>query len=170
MISLIIGGSGSGKSAFAETLAKRLPGAGIYLATMNASDPESLRRIERHRLQRRELGFVTVERPVNLADMELPERVNVLLEDLSNLLANEMFSPEGSGVESVRKGLKSLEDHCENLTVVSNDIFSGRTESEGETLAYMKHLARLNRELAVDADLVVEVICGLPNVLKGELP
>lgn len=170
MINLIIGGAGSGKSAFAEALAKRLPGTGIYLATMKAEDPESLQRIERHRRQRADLGFVTVEKAVGLSEAEIPAGANILLEDLSNLLANEIFSPEGGGPEAARQGLMELADRCDHLTVVSNEIFSGGEENEGETLAYMGHLARLNRELAAKADLVVEVLCGLPNVLKGELP
>ena len=163
MLSLIIGGAGSGKSAFAEGLAKRLPGPGVYLATMAAKDPESLRRIARHRAQRRDLGFATLEKALCLTDTELPEGANVLLEDLSNLLANEMFSAEGGGLDA-------LAERCGNLTVVSNEIFSGGADYEGETLRYMKNLALLNRELAERADLVVEVVCGLPNVLKGELP
>ena len=170
MLTLIIGGAGSGKSAFAEALAKRLSDTGIYLATMKAEDPESLQRIERHRRQRAELGFATVERATGLSEAEIPAGANVLLEDLSNLLANELFSPEGGGPEAVRRGLAALADRCEHLTVISNEVFSGGNAYEGETLAYMGHLARLNRELAAKADLVVEVLCGLPNVLKGELP
>jgi hypothetical protein len=34
----------------------------------------------------------------------------------------------------------------------------------------MRALAALNRALAARAELVVEVVCGVPNVLKGELP
>ena len=170
MLTIIIGGSGSGKSAFAERLAADLPGTRIYLATMAAGDPESLERIARHRQQRRGLGFETLERPLDLEGAELPADANVLLEDLSNLLANEMFSPEGGGMDAVRRGLDTLIRRCRNLTVVSNEIFSGGTEYEGETLAYMQNLALLNRCLAERADLAVEVVCGLPNVLKGELP
>ena len=170
MLTIIIGGSGSGKSAFAERLAADLPGTRIYLATMAAGDPESLERIARHRQQRRGLGFETLERPLDLEGAELPADANVLLEDLSNLLANEMFSPEGGGMDAVRRGLDALIRRCRNLTVVSNEIFSGGTEYEGETLAYMQNLAKLNRCLAERADLAVEVVCGLPNVLKGELP
>ena len=170
MLTIIIGGSGSGKSAFAERLAADLPGTRIYLATMAAGDPESLERIARHRQQRRGLGFETLERPLDLEGAELPADANVLLEDLSNLLANEMFSPEGGGMDAVRRGLDALIRRCRNLTVVSNEIFSGGTEYEGETLAYMQNLALLNRCLAERADLAVEVVCGLPNVLKGELP
>ena len=170
MLTIIIGGSGSGKSAFAERLAADLPGTRIYLATMAARDPESLERIARHRRQRRGLSFETLERPLDLEEAELPADANVLLEDLSNLLANEMFSPEGGGMDAVRRGLDSLIRRCRNLTVVSNEIFSGGTEYEGETLAYIQNLALLNRCLAERAALAVEVVCGLPNVLKGELP
>ena len=38
------------------------------------------------------------------------------------------------------------------------------------TELYLRNLAMLNRELAREADLVAEVVCGLPNVLKGNLP
>ena len=170
MLTIIIGGSGSGKSAFAERLAAGLSGTRIYLATMAAGDPESLERIARHRQQRRGLGFETLERPLDLEGAELPADANVLLEDLSNLLANEMFSPEGGGMDAVRRGLDALIRRCRNLTVVSNEIFSGGTEYEGETLAYIQNLALLNRFVAERADLAVEIVCGLPNVLKGELP
>ena len=46
---LVIGGSGSGKSAFAErTLLSQGEGRPVYLATMDQRDEESLRRIQRH--------------------------------------------------------------------------------------------------------------------------
>ncbi len=170
MMTVIIGGSGSGKSAFAEALVRKLKGERIYLATMAAGDPESLRRIARHRKQREHLGFATVEQPLRLFDAVIPAGANVLLEDLSNLLANEMFAPAGGGVDAVRRGLDPLITFCGNLTVVTNEVFSGGTEYAEETLAYMRNLAALNRELAGRADLVIEVLCGLPNVLKGKLP
>ena len=170
MLTVIIGGSGSGKSAFAEALVRKLKGERIYLATMAAGDPESLRRIARHRKQREHLGFATVEQPLRLSDAVIPAGANVLLEDLSNLLANEMFAPAGGGVDAVRRGLEHLTAWCGNLTVVTNEVFSGGAEYEGDTLSYIKELAALNRETAARADLAVELVCGLPNVLKGELP
>ena len=170
MLTLIIGGAGSGKSAFAEQLVCRLPGRRVYLATMTASDSESLRRIARHRAQRRSLDFLTLEQGTDLTSVPLPDGANVLLEDLSNLLANEMFSPEGGGLPAVREGLASLIARCGNLTVVSNEIFSGGTDCGEDTLRYMRALAGLNRALAERASLVAEIVCGLPNVLKGELP
>ena len=170
MLMLVIGGAGSGKSAFAESLVCSVGGQRIYLATMQAFDDESLTRIARHRALRADKGFVTVERGLDLTGAELPPGANVLLEDLSNLLANECFSPAGGGTDAVRRGLERLIERCENLTVVSNEVFLGGADYAVDTLEYMKELAALNRELAARADLVAELVCGLPNVLKGELP
>ena len=169
MLTLIIGGAGSGKSAFAENLVRGLPGQRVYLATMEPFDAECRARIEKHRAQRAAFGFTTVERYTDLSGAPLPAGANVLMEDLSNLLANEMFSPAGGGEDAVRRGLHSLNTAAENLTVVTNELFSGGADYAEETLAYLRALARLNRKLAAEAGLVVEVVCGLPNVLKGEL-
>ena len=170
MRTLIIGGAGSGKSAFAETLVCRLEGKRIYLATMSAEDRESLERISRHRSQRSGRGFETMEKAENLADAEIPTGSNILLEDLSNLLANEMFHSHGGGFPAVRTGVEHIASFARHLTIVTNEIFSDGERYEGDTLRYQEQLAELNRELAEKADLVVEVVCGLPNVLKGNLP
>ena len=170
MLNLIIGGAGSGKSAFAEELVRRLPGQRVYLATMEPTDEESRARIARHRAQRAPCGFTTIERCTELSGAPLPAGANVLLEDLANLLANELFSPNGGGADAVRRGLASVCARCASLTVVTNELFSGGTDYAGDTLAYLKELALLNRELAAQSELCVEVVCGLPHVLKGELP
>ena len=170
MLTLIIGGAGSGKSAFAESHVCRLAGRKIYLAAMLPYGAEAHERIERHRAQRAGKGFHTLERGLALERIGLPAGANVLLEDLSNLLANELFEEAGGGLDAVRRGLAHLLDAAESLTVVTNEVFSGGTDYGEESLRYMRLLAELNRELAARADLVVELVCGLPNVLKGELP
>ena len=61
MLALVTGGSGSGKSAWAEDLVLSLgEGRRIYIATMYPFDEESHRRIERHRKMRAGKGFETV--------------------------------------------------------------------------------------------------------------
>lgn len=170
MLTLVIGGAGSGKSAWAEAHVCRLPGRRIYLATMLPRDAESRGRVEKHRAQRRGRGFETRERGLALAAAVIPAGANVLLEDLSNLLANEMYEPGGGGPDAVRRGLEHLAACCDNLTVVTNEVFSGGADYGEESLRYLRALAALNRALAARADLAVEVVCGLPSVLKGELP
>ncbi len=167
---LIIGGAGSGKSAFAEQLCCRLPGERVYLAVMIPRDEESRARVMRHRENRAGKEFWTIEQGLDIENADIPAGANLLLEDLSNLLANEMFEAEGKGAEAVRRGIARLNAVCGSVTVVTNDVFSDGRACSAESLAYMKELAALNRELADSADAVAEIVCGLPNVLKGRLP
>lgn len=89
---LIIGDSGSGKSAIAETLIVSYGASRrYYIATMSASDAESQRRIARHRRMRDGKGFETLECPTDLATAVPDAAGDILLECLSNLVANEMF-------------------------------------------------------------------------------
>jgi adenosylcobinamide kinase/adenosylcobinamide-phosphate guanylyltransferase len=65
VITLVLGGARSGKSAVAEVLAARLPPPVTYLATLATApggtpDPETMRRIEAHRA-RRPATWATVE-------------------------------------------------------------------------------------------------------------
>ena len=170
MFAMIIGGSASGKSALAERWAASLPLPRIYLAAMQVLDEESRARVLRHRAMRAGKGFETIETPTALWNTDLPAGATVLLEDLSNLLANEMFSPEGGGSEAALHGVQSLLARCDNLILVTNEVFSGGANYEGETEDYLAELAWLNRTLAAEAGAVVEAVCGLPNVLKGALP
>ena len=167
MLTLVIGGSASGKSRYAEALVQKQPQPRLYLATMQPFDAECEARIARHRAQRADKGFETIECYVNLCAAEIPSNGSLLLEDLSNLLANELYSPEGRGAAAVLPGLESLLARCANVTVVTNEVFSGGSDYEGDTLRFLKELAGLNRALAARADRVVEMVCGLPHVLKG---
>lgn len=69
MVTLITGGSGSGKSAYAESV---ITGFGeherIYIATMYPFDEESHERIRRHRKMRGEKNFQTLECYTGLKD------------------------------------------------------------------------------------------------------
>ncbi len=167
MLSLVLGGAASGKSAWAEEHVLRLDGRRIYLATMLPEGEEARARVERHRQLRAGKGFETLERATDLAGLALPADANVLLEDLGNLLANELFSPEGGGAAALRGGLEALRMQCRHLTVVSSEVFSGGADYGASTLAYLRELARLNRLLAAEAELVAEIVCGCANVLKG---
>ena len=178
MFTLVIGGSASGKSEYAERHVMALSGGPrIYIATMERFGEEAEARIARHRALRRGRGFETVECCQNIGSLTLPENSNVLLEDLGNLVANEMFtgsgSPEGAGTpfpeeitallpDRIAEEIEKLRAGCAHLTIVANDVFCGGKEYEGETLAYLRVLAKLSRQLAQKADRVVEVVCGRP--------
>ncbi|WP_295740999.1 bifunctional adenosylcobinamide kinase/adenosylcobinamide-phosphate guanylyltransferase [uncultured Oscillibacter sp.] len=167
MFTLVIGGAASGKSEYAESWVMRLPGRRIYLATMKPWDEECRARIARHRRLRQDKGFETVERYTNLSGLELPAGTNILLECMSNLTANELYDPEGGGKEAILLGIDALLGRGRHLTIVTNEVFSGGTAYGADTLRYLETLARVNRALASRADTVAEIVCGLPNFLKG---
>ena len=169
MFTLIIGGSGSGKSEYAEQWVTSRPGRRIYIAAMQPWDEECLARIAKHRRARAGRGFETVERYTDLGGLTVPAGSNVLLECLSNLTANEMYAPEGRGADAVTEGVLRLLPQCGDLTVVTNEVFSGGSCYADDTLRYLRALARINRELAAAADCVVEVVCGCPVFWKGSL-
>ena len=98
MIVLVTGGSGCGKSTWAEKLVDTLPRENrIYIATMQVYDEESVKRVARHRAQRADKGFATIECEKDLAAADVPAGSVVLLEDLVNLTANEMFDGGDTG-------------------------------------------------------------------------
>ncbi len=167
MVALVIGGSGSGKSAFAEGLMARLDGRErIYLATMRAQDDESRARVARHRGQRARGGYRTLEWPMDLALAPVGPGASVLLEDLPNLLANEMFG--GGDGRRVGAALSALAARCANLVMVTGDVFADGERYDGQTEAYRRSLARLTAEAAALADAVIEVVAGIPIWIKGE--
>ena len=171
MFTLIIGGSASGKSRYAESLFG--PGTAaprFYIATMGLFDQECQARTARHKAQRAGRGFETVERCLDLAGLELPKGSQALLEDMGNLVANELYSPGGAGpgtAKAVLAGIDRLTARCGELVVVSNEVFLGGRDYVGDTLHYMKALAEINRAMAARADRAVEVVCGLTVFHKG---
>ena len=169
MILLVTGGSGCGKSTWAEAQITALEGdKRVYLATMLARDGESLRRVARHRAQRRNMGFETLEQPMDVASADIAPGSVVLLEDLVNLTANEMF--EGGDVSRVVPALEALAARCRHLVMVTNDVFSDGVRYSDSVNAYLRALAGINRAAAQMSDRVVEVVYSIPVPLKGELP
>lgn len=169
MIVLVTGGSGCGKSTWAEKLIASLPDENrVYIATMQVYDEESVRRVARHRAQRADKGFLTIECEKDLASADVPEGSIVLLEDLVNLMANEMF--DGGDVNRIVPALKILASRCRHLVMVTNDVFSDGVEYAESTQEYLRMLADINRCAAELADCVAEVVYSIPVAVKGELP
>lgn len=176
MTILVMGGSGSGKSAWAEERACALSAERkYYLAAMQATDPESRERIARHQRQRSGKGFITIEQPAAVQDalkrMEAGEST-VLLECISNLTANEMFAgetplPEEVTAEKVISGIMALKRECRHLVLVSNNVFEDGVLYHRETMAYLRAMGRINQALAELADEAVEVVVGIPIMIKA---
>lgn len=180
MFHLITGGSGSGKSDYAER--KLLEYAShskrnekrYYIATMMPFGKETEEKIARHRRLRAGKGFETIECYTNLQTaaetLREKESGSVLLECMSNLTANEMYDPSGAGEkaeESILTGIQKLLAVCDNLVVVTNEVFSDSMTDNPEMDKYLKLLGAVNVRMGEMADQVTEVVYGIPVHKKG---
>ena len=169
MLELITGGSGSGKSEYAESRAMELCGDGeplIYLAAMKPYGEEAQKRIERHRKLREGKGFKTIEKYTDYAALKLPQNATVLLECMSNLLANEMFDVGGDFINRIIMGIENIANSSKNFVIVTNEIFSNGVAYDEETERYIQALADINKYLADKAERVVEVVYSIPIIVK----
>ena len=187
MVLLVTGGSASGKSEYAENRAFQLAEAEkrklVYLATMMPFGEDAEKRIERHRQLRAGKGFETVERYTDIEDLCLGESSEaetfrkkvkgavVMLECMSNLTANEMFSGSNSEAAAVKdrilKGIDALAEAAGHLVIVSINVFDeGMQQYDDWTQAYIRCLGELNQALTAKADEAVEVVYSIPVPYK----
>lgn len=171
MLELVTGGSGSGKSAYAESRIcewnRQDPKPLFYIATMFPYGEETEKKIERHRILRKGKGFETLEWYTGLKQ-HLEEGslkgADVLLECMSNLVANEMYMESGAGChadQAILEGIQELNQQCANLVIVTNEVFSESVPDSPEMKEYKRILGRINREIATMTDQVTEVIYGI---------
>ena len=172
MFIVVTGGSGSGKSEYAENRVLEFNDPlRFYVATMQSYDAESEARLARHRKLRAGKGFETVERYTGVDTLELPENGGTaLLECLCNLTANEMYiQPDDptDPVEKVVAGVKNLQRQTDTLIVITNDVGSDNESYSDETRRYIRALGAINVRVAQMADQVYELVAGIPLCLKG---
>lgn len=176
MRALVVGGSGSGKSAFAEQLACSLSPTRTYLATMANNGTEAQQRIDRHRRQRTDKGFVTFECTHTLHDVlarHAPSSGVLLLDDLGNLVANALFHADGTMadptcvLECLTTEVQELVKAYEHVVVVGNEVGSQGPYASEETNAWIRLLGTLCCRIAAEFDTVVEVAAGIPLVIRG---
>lgn len=170
MLIIVTGASRSGKSRIAEKITERLcSGEKIYLATMFAADGECQERIGLHQSRRAGKGYRTVEKGTHLEDVKLKLRTTVLLEDLSNLVANEMYDVSGTKentAEHIIKGIQHICRQSEHLVIVANEVFSDFVRYE-ESKRYLEILGEVQKQLVKEADIFIEAVFGIDVCHKG---
>lgn len=172
MLTVVTGGSGSGKSELAENIAVKFTGKKYYIATMEPFGEEAQKRIERHRKMRVEKGFETIEKYTDIDELIYLQNDVVLLECMSNLCANEMFSSmtdKSVVADKIISGIEKINNISSELIIVTNEIFSDGILYDKETMKYMKLLGEINRSIFGLADNVIESVYGIPYILKGNL-
>ena len=166
-LTLVLGGARSGKSAFAESLARE-QGRGVYIATAERVDEEMASRIEAHRA-RRGASWRTVEVP-----LELPEAIRgesalqtcLLVDCLGVWLGNLMH--HGRCVDLAGEDLlDALRSAAGPVVLVANEVGLGIVPDNAMARAFRDHAGWLNQSVAALARRVYFVAAGLPLTLKG---
>lgn len=168
MITYIYGGVSSGKSEYAEEMISGEFNKKIYLATMENAGEHAGKRVEKHLLQREGKGFFTIEEPRHIKDLNIDEDDNILLEDLTNLLSNNLFNEAGLKnnfkeiTEEIFSDIITLKSRCNSVFIVGNDIFSTERNQSRELDIFIDCLYSLHKQIIEVADRVIEVVYGLP--------
>jgi adenosyl cobinamide kinase/adenosyl cobinamide phosphate guanylyltransferase len=162
---LVLGGVRSGKSAFAERLARDHGGPVTYIATAQALDPEMERRIAAHRA-RRDPAWRSVEASLDLPDAIGREAGAVLLVDCLTLwITNLMLG--GHDLEAASLELEEAVATAPGaLVLVSNEVGLGGIAADPMARAFADHAGALHQRLAVAVEGVAFVAAGLPLWLK----
>lgn len=165
MTVLIIGHPGSGKSEMAERMVTDIsaPGERVYLATMIPYGEDGAARVAKHRKMREGKGFTTIEAPFDIADAidgaDVPGDSTVLLECLSNLVANELFERHAQPDEitaRLTEDVTGLAARVRNLIIVSNH-FEITPDFDNETVTYAQTMDALNDSLTIICDKVIRI-------------
>lgn len=171
---LVLGGARSGKSTYAELLARRLSdhdGLSVsYLATAEASDEEMATRIRRHQ-SNRPTDWQTIEESLEVATWieSQTERQVILIDCLSLLLNNWMFlehCTEDGFFRRMKELVTTIQRSPSTIIVVSNEVGQGIVPVNPLSRQYRDWLGLLNQAVARIASSAILVIAGIPVDLK----
>jgi adenosylcobinamide kinase/adenosylcobinamide-phosphate guanylyltransferase len=187
VITFVLGGSGSGKSEFAERLAREARGKIIYLATADASDAEMESRVALHK-SRRPASWDTWEGPVETlpsAVRRLACNYDLLLMDSLTTYISALFvssrasegDDETAWAETAKKILKdvseiftgfaeTVRDLPKRLIVVSDEVGCGVVPAYRMGRRFRDIQGQANQTAAALSDEVVLVAAGIPLWLK----
>ena len=170
-LTLILGGARSGKSAFAERLARAAKNV-LFVATAEPLDDDMARRIAAHR-RARPAHWRTLEEPLNLAAAIPPALANadiVLLDCLTLWVSNMLLKAEtaldpAAAEAAILAAATELLDICETSNaawiLVSNEVGLGVVPASPLGRAYRDALGKVNALAAARADKVYLMTAGL---------
>ncbi|MBU1234220.1 MAG: bifunctional adenosylcobinamide kinase/adenosylcobinamide-phosphate guanylyltransferase [Proteobacteria bacterium] len=173
---LVTGGARSGKSDYALSRAQALPGPHVFLATCPVIDSEMDDRIARHKADRENGIWQTIEEEIELAaTISSLKSGSVCLVDCLTLWVNNlMYHAEKAnisfGEDEMRARCEALvrtaAEYQGTLICVSNEVGMGVVPDNASARLYRDLVGRCNRMLAAAANEVILVSCGLPLFLK----
>jgi adenosylcobinamide kinase/adenosylcobinamide-phosphate guanylyltransferase len=170
MRTLVLGGVRSGKSRYAEALARSQSASVIFVATATAADADMARRIELHRA-RRPAHWTVVEEPISLAEVLIrsaaPERF-ILVDCLTLWLTNLLSQYDPVRLQSrIAQLVDAWPKLPGELVAVSNEVGLGVMPINDLARRFADHAGELHQALAAHSERVVNVVAGVPVTIKG---
>jgi adenosylcobinamide kinase/adenosylcobinamide-phosphate guanylyltransferase len=165
---LVLGGVRSGKSRYAEGLARGQTRGVTLIATAEARDEEMAARIEAHR-RHRDARWHLIEEPLALAAAlrtVSPERlviVDCLTVWLSNLLCGKDADASRRETQALLDALASLAGDC---ILISNEVGFGIIPANALARRFGDEAGVLHQRIAAKCDRVVLMVAGLPLEVK----
>ncbi len=166
---LVLGGVRSGKSRYAEELARNQARAVTLIATAEPRDEEMAARIEAHR-RHRDARWRVVEEPIALAaalrTLTSPESlviVDCLTVWLSNLLCGTDTDASRRETQALLDALSSLGGDC---ILISNEVGFGIIPANPLARRFGDEAGVLHQRIATQCDRVVLMVAGLPLTVK----
>ena len=169
-LTLVLGGAASGKSTFAESLIKASGRGQVYVATAQIFDTEMRARVHRHKTDRGQ-GWKTIEAPFDLGPVlaKIAGDHAILVDCATMWLSNHLLA-ENDLAQAEAELMTGLAICAAPVVIVSNEVGQSVVPDNALARRFRDEQGRLNQRLAARAGLVVNVVAGLPQVLKGTLP
>lgn len=167
---LVTGGARSGKSTYAQSLAKSLKGKVIYIATAEALDAEMKKRISLHK-KARPKDWLVIEEPLEVlsAVKKLHKgEIVIILDCLTLLISNLIF--KGLSDDKIRANIKSiaaeLKKKAEFSIVVTNEVGSGIVPDSALARRFRDMQGTANQIMSKHADEVYLLVSGVSVRIK----
>ncbi|WP_299294099.1 bifunctional adenosylcobinamide kinase/adenosylcobinamide-phosphate guanylyltransferase [uncultured Tateyamaria sp.] len=169
-LTFVLGGAASGKSKYAETVIENSGLGKIYVATARIWDEEIQAKVDLHQA-RRGADWTCLDAPIDVAGAlgSTSAKQATLLDCATMWLTNVMLDNHDLAAEQDRF-LTALARSKGPVVVVSNEVGQGIVPDTPLGRAFREAQGRLNIALAAQADCVVHVVAGLPQVIKGVAP
>ena len=170
---LVLGGARSGKSNYAQSLARNSGLAVHYIATAQALDQEMALRIDHHKHQRPD-EWRLIEEPVALSKVIQCEasQERLLLIDCLTLWLNNLIC-RGDSDQQIRQQVSELATVAASakgsVVMVSNEVGLGIVGENPLVRRFIDQSGWMNQQVAAQAQQVILVSAGLPLQLKGQM-
>jgi adenosyl cobinamide kinase/adenosyl cobinamide phosphate guanylyltransferase len=165
---LVTGGSRSGKSHYALTLASASPKP-FFIATGWAGDQEMERRIAKHRAERGP-QWETIETRLEIVQALQDGQArgaSFLLVDCLTLWTSNILIEEPDSLERRVAGLEqAIPQISVPLCFVTNEVGSGIVPGDPLSRAFRDAAGMVNRRVAAAVASVVLTVCGIPMKVK----